>query len=98
MSKLSATIIVASMLSGCAGTSQTYMPDGSVGHNIDCSGPLRNWGMCYEAAGEVCGPSGYTVIGKQSDQESGSAINISTEGGSGANGRSMQVVCNTHDG
>jgi hypothetical protein len=45
-----------------------YTPDGKEGYNITCSGSSMNWGMCYEKAGDICGPKGYEVLQKNSDE------------------------------
>ena len=65
-----APIFLASMvlLGGCASARQTYTADGKVGHSLDCSGTARNWGMCYEKAGEICGAKGYEVLNRSGDQ------------------------------
>lgn len=56
------------LLGGCASARQTYTADGSTGHSIDCSGTARNWGMCFEKAGEICGTRGYEVLNRSGDQ------------------------------
>ena len=56
------------ILAGCASTSETYTADGRQGHSINCSGTARNWGMCLEKAGEICGQRGYVVLDKSGDQ------------------------------
>jgi|SRR5882724_1705471 len=52
------------LVSGCASASKTYGPDGREVFVLNCSGWARSWGMCYEKAGELCGPRGYQVIGR----------------------------------
>ncbi len=47
-----------------ASTSKTYDADGKVAYVITCQGDLRNWGSCYEKAGELCGTKGYDIINK----------------------------------
>jgi len=56
------------LLGGCASARQTYTADGRAGHALNCSGAARNWGMCYEKAGEICGTKGYVVVNKSGDQ------------------------------
>ena len=53
-----ATIALATviLLSGCASASKTHGPDGKEAFFINCSGLARTWGMCYEKAGDLCGP------------------------------------------
>lgn len=54
-------------LQGCATASQTYLPDGRMGFNLNCSGSMLNWGVCQEKAGEICGARGYDVISHQGE-------------------------------
>ncbi len=58
------------LISSCASTSETYAPDGSKAHAINCSGTARNWGMCYETAGNICGAKGYEVLSKSENPDS----------------------------
>ena len=60
--------IVVVVLAGCASASQTYTADGRVGHSLNCSGAARNWGMCEEKAGELCGANGYEVLSTTGDK------------------------------
>lgn len=53
---------------GCASSSKTYLADGRPGYALNCSGTARNWGMCEQKAGELCGSSGYDVATRSSDQ------------------------------
>lgn len=50
------------LLAGCATSRETYLPDGSVGHSIQCSGAALSWGQCIEKAGELCGSRGYETL------------------------------------
>ena len=86
--------VVAFALSACVVMDhETYLPDGSRGHSITCSGTGTSWGTCYEKAGEVCGANGYDVIAGGSDQTTVVAGNqYGLYGGSSAN-RSMLVKC-----
>lgn len=54
-------------LQGCATATQTYLPDGRMGFNLNCSGTAGNWGMCQEKAGEICGSKGYDIISHQGE-------------------------------
>lgn len=69
------SLAVLILLTSCASTSETYSSDGSKAHTINCSGTARNWGMCYETAGNICGANGYEVLSK--DENPSSAINVS---------------------
>lgn len=66
--KLALAIMVAVLVGGCASSTQTYTPDGRVAHSINCSGTARNWGMCQEKAGELCGTRGYEIISTTGDR------------------------------
>jgi len=81
------------LLSGCASASKTYGPDGKEAFSINCSGLARNWGMCYEKAGNLCGTKGYEVIGQGGD--SGAVASVSPSGGFGGSviSRSLLVKC-----
>ena len=65
--KLAIVILVTSLLAGCATSSKTYTADGRVGHSINCSGTARNWGMCEQKAGELCGTRGYSILSRAGD-------------------------------
>lgn len=76
-------LAAAVVLSGCAaGADKTYGPDGREAYNLTCSGNMRNWGMCYEKAGEICGRKGYTIIRRDGEQD-----------GIGMAFRSMVIQC-----
>ena len=67
--RLITVVLAAAVLAGgCASAHQTYTSDGKVGHSLNCSGTARNWGMCYEKAGELCGAKGYDVLQKSGEQ------------------------------
>ena len=70
MRKLVPIILALSSVAGCATppTSPTItLPDGSQGHRADCSRSTGSWDVCYEKAGELCGPSGFYVVDKYDD-------------------------------
>lgn len=91
------TLLALLALVGCASSKTTYLPDGRAGYSLDCSGTARNWGMCYEKAGELCGAAGYDVI--QRNGETGEAVGGSASlGGASIYGsslhfRTMMVAC-----
>lgn len=80
-------------LAGCATSSPTYAPDGSQAFSLNCSGTARNWGMCYEKAGEICKEKGYTVVAGGSDQTSTVVANQYGLGASSGFTRSLVVKC-----
>jgi hypothetical protein len=59
ISPLCASLLVA----GCA-SSKTFDAEGKEALVLNCSGMARNWGMCYEKAGELCRTKGYEVVEK----------------------------------
>ncbi|VVE84469.1 hypothetical protein [Pandoraea sputorum] len=60
-------VAVLAFLGGCATSSQTFAPDGRPAYSINCSGYDRNWGMCFEKAGELCGSAGYDVYDRTAE-------------------------------
>jgi hypothetical protein len=82
-------------LAGCAGASLTHGPSGRQAVSLNCSGWARNWGMCLERAGEICGARGYTVVNQSGDRP-GYVGGWGTSGGSIAPviTRTMLVECN----
>lgn len=74
-------------LTACASATKTYAPDGREAYNLNCSGTARNWGMCNQKAGEICGSKGYDVvtrIGEQGAMVNGSS-NSSMSGAGNSN-------------
>lgn len=84
-------------LIGCASATKTYAPDGRVAYSIDCSGTARNWGMCYEKAGEICKEKGYDTIMVNGEQGAsvGGYANQHNAGiyGSSLHFRTMAIAC-----
>lgn len=79
-------IFAASLLAGCASSSQTYTPDGRVGYSLNCSGNVRTWGACEQKAGDICGARGYEILSKTSDN-----VVLATD--NSPISRSMLIVC-----
>lgn len=80
MNSLTATLILTFIalisLSGCAATSQhTFLPDGSSGYRVDCSGEMNNMAGCLQKAGELCGSNGYQIIDQNSATTNNAAQN-----------------------
>ena len=80
---------VVALLTSCANVSDTYGPDGSRAHSIDCSGAARTWSMCFEKAGEICTTRGYEVLTRTGDQ---GAV-VSGSFGSTVMTRGMVIKC-----
>lgn len=87
-------ILLLLLLAGCASSKPTYLPDGSMGHMIGCSGSAASWGMCYEKAGQLCGPKGYTVVAGGAEQGAVVTATGGTVFGGSTMTRSMMIKCN----
>jgi len=59
--------ILATVLSGCATSRETYTADGRSGYSLNCSGSMLNWGMCEEKAGDLCGDKGYDILSRNGE-------------------------------
>ena len=90
-------IVGAILLSGCASSTQTYSEDGRIAYSLNCSGTARNWGMCYEKAGELCGTKGYDVLTRNGEKGASisGAANQTSAGiyGSTLHFRTMTIAC-----
>lgn len=87
-------IVLALVLTGCASTSTTYTPDGSQGYSLNCSGLARNWGMCYEKAGNICKEKGYTVVAGGTDSIGSLAATRDGVAGGSSHTRNLVIKCN----
>jgi hypothetical protein len=93
------------ILSGCALATDTYLPDGSKGYSISCSGAALTYATCFEKAGDLCGAQGYSVVNSDGSTTPYSQIqggysanpNAASGGFSGSSGviksRSIIVKC-----
>lgn len=72
------------ILSACASSTPTFAPDGREAFSLNCSGTLRDWGMCHEKAGEICGSKGYDVLVQNGEQ--GATIQGSSNASVGGGG------------
>ena len=61
-------ILSAIILSACVSTTETRLPDGGIGYNIDCSGIGQSWAECQVQANEICPDSKYTVISSNEEE------------------------------
>lgn len=86
-------LLFASLLAGCASSSKTFDAEGKEAYVLNCSGTARNWGMCYEKAGEICGAKGYETV--QTSGDTGWVAGGSTSGFAGGStiSRSMTIRC-----
>ncbi len=59
-------ILVLILIGACTSSKKVNLPDGSIGHEIDCSydpkGFPGSMADCYNMAGEICSGRGYTVL------------------------------------
>jgi hypothetical protein len=62
-----AIVCCVALLAGCADAHPTYAPDGRRAAVVKCGGWARDWGMCYQKAGELCGARGYDVLNKSGE-------------------------------
>jgi hypothetical protein len=88
--------VSAAGLAACANSSTlTYLPNGSTGFAINCSGSdaSSNWSQCYEKAGQVCGAYGYDVVSKDVDNGATSGGTLGGLLGANVKNRSMVVQC-----
>lgn len=95
--KTGIVLLLTLSLTACASAKQTYAPDGRVGHTLNCSGTLRNWGMCYSKAGELCGAKGYDILQQTGEGGMQAGGNSSSHSSNFAlttlHFRSMTVAC-----
>jgi hypothetical protein len=49
-------------LSGCASQNEIIAGDGESAFQVDCSGNIKGWDVCYEKIAKTCGAMGYEVI------------------------------------
>jgi hypothetical protein len=59
-----ATVFFAIILGACASSTEVEVAQGQRGYSIDCSGDNLNWSLCYEEAGQICGPKGFEILDK----------------------------------
>lgn len=65
-------------LGGCSSAKTVTLPDGRIGHAVECNGTMNSIAGCYEAAGKAC-PVGYDIVDAQ--QERGAAGFANGDGG-----------------
>lgn len=86
-------VLISALLVGCASSSKTFAPDGSTAYSLNCSGTARNWGMCYEKAGELCKEKGYEVLGGGTDSSATLAATNGTVVAGSSNTRNLLIKC-----
>ena len=85
MRSLTSVAAVVMTLTGCAMTSEQYLPDGSKGYGIRCPGAANSINSCFEKAGELCGTRGYEVLNRDGSviMTSASSANVKVNSGGG---------------
>lgn len=72
--RMAGLLVVVLSLAGCSHlyvkTTDTYTPDGSKGHVLECSGQYLNWGSCEQKAGELCQERGYETLSRSDERDS----------------------------
>ena len=63
--KISVYLLITFILTSCAISKSTYLPDGKQGHSISCDGAAVGMNVCFEKAGELCGSRGYNVLNRE---------------------------------
>lgn len=58
-------LFIGFMISSCAISNKTYLPDGSEGYSISCNGAAVGINVCFEKAGQICGSRGYDIINRE---------------------------------
>ena len=91
--RLTVVLLSVVLAAGCASSRETYTSEGKRGHSLNCSGTARNWGMCYEKAGEICGSKGYVVLEKTGEQGAMAAANPQGGFATTTHSRSMVIQC-----
>ncbi|HVZ36442.1 MAG TPA: hypothetical protein VG963_28630 [Polyangiaceae bacterium] len=86
-------ILAVLMLAGCATRTETYLPDGTKGYTLNCSGAALTWNACLERAGKTCGSRGYEILDRR--EENGASVGGSQFGVFGGTTvtRTMVVKC-----
>jgi hypothetical protein len=56
-----ALLMVLSALTGCANSDPVHFANGNPGYRIRCDLGMYGLGLCYQKAGELCGPNGYRL-------------------------------------
>ena len=103
--KISVYLLIMFILTSCAISKSTYLPDGKQGHSISCDGAAVGMNVCFEKAGELCGSRGYNLLNREgqvvySGMNSGSVSVNSISGQAqsfgfygGFNAKSILVQC-----
>ncbi len=57
-------IVFVALLNACATATQVDVAEGQRGYRVDCSGDDLTWSLCYQEAGQICGPKGFEILDK----------------------------------
>jgi hypothetical protein len=78
------------LLTGCAMSKETYLPDGRLGHSISCDGSAVGINVCFEKAGELCKGRGYDLVSRE-----GQVVPFGTASGNQYGGSAVVSSLNT---
>jgi hypothetical protein len=92
-----AMLVAGVLLTGCAMSKETYLPDGRLGHSISCDGSAVGMNVCFEKAGELCKGRGYDLVSREGQVVPFGTASVNQYGGSaivsGLNTKSILVAC-----
>lgn len=94
--KIVSTLIVITSLYGCAGATKkaVFLPDGSKGYAIACSGGKLDWTDCADIASKLCKSQGYKIISNDTEQSSSFGASQIGAYGSTHTKRTALIKCN----
>jgi len=90
--------LLAASLGACASSNTTSLinlPNGETGFAVNCSGADAgsSWASCYVQAGKACGPTGYDIVSKDSDEGGPTGGSITNVVSANVKNRSMIIRC-----
>jgi hypothetical protein len=92
-----AMLVAGVLLTGCAMSKETHLPDGRLGHSISCDGSAVGMNVCFEKAGELCKGRGYDLVSREGQVVPFGTAAVNQYGGSavvsGLNTKSILVAC-----
>jgi hypothetical protein len=90
-------LAITTSLLGCIRSSNLYLGDGSLGHEIDCDGQWVSIDSCFNKAAEICGSNEFETVTREGISTRRSVAKGSTDINSNAfSTRAILVRCH-HD-
>jgi len=82
------------LLAGCASARHIYLPDGSAGRMVSCSGAEQDWGDCMNSAHKICDGE-YRIVERYDERTGGALVpgDAGTQTWSSSRDRKMLVAC-----